>query len=431
MRKLLLALLFCTSLAHAATRPVTITLKSEDGKPFTTTSEIFVWDEKGKPIEPTLYMTATKMLPSHLKLEPGLYSLYMHPKDTKAPQQVWHGLEVKEDTTQWDLKVLPIASLQGRIVLADGKPAVNSYVAVQSGTWDSYLTRPHGERSVGVIHTPPTFSIWNSWHARGAQHAYSSTQTAADGTFTLSGIVPGNYALDVYEPKSKKHFTIPFAPALKIDAEKGEPTKIGDWKVPENGWDWLFDQKLQHNGVSSKFDGQGEMKVENGVLRLATGNDLTGVTWDDKTLPRENYEITLDARRTAGSDFFCGLTFPVGAKPLTWIVGGWGGTIVGLSNINGSSAVENEATRSHEFVENRWYRLRLRVSKAKIEAWIDGEKKIDLSTEGKEFSVRFSVEPSLPLGIASWRTTGELRDIRIRRLDAGEVTEIEKTVDQP
>ncbi len=420
-----LALLFCLAAPlFAAPRDVTITLKSADGKPFTAAAELFVWDDKGIAVK--------KEKDNLWKLEPGIYSLYMHPaKDQKAPHKVWHGLGVKDDTTEWKLTVPPVASVQGRIVLADGKPAAKCYVSVQSGTWASYLTRPHGELTLGISPFPPTFAERDSWHGRGAQHAYSSTHTAADGSFTLPGLVPGNYALDVYDFHSKKHFTIPFAPALRIDAEKGEPTKIGDWKMPENGWDWLFDAKLQHNGAPAKFDGQGEMKIENGVLRLATGNDLTGVTWDDKTLPRENYEITLDARRTEGTDFFCGLTFPVADKPLSWILGGWGGTIVGLSNVNGSSAVENESTRTYEFEQNRWYRLRLRVSKAKIEAWIDGEKVIDMPTRDKEFSVRFSVESSLPLGIATWRTSGEVRDMRIRRLDAGEVTEIEKTVDQP
>lgn len=418
MRKLLLFLLIFAAAAHAAPRDVTITLKTEDGKPLTTRAAFFIWDDKGVAVQTPK--------DNHWQLEPGTYTLYMQPaKSEKVPQKVWHQLEVKDDTTNWNLTVPPIAAVQGRILLANGKPAVGCQVCIQTGTWFANMEKTvEGISSFYMRSTLPS-------KARGARNAYSSTQTAADGSFTLNGLVPDNFALDIYEPQASKWFTIPFAPALKIDAEKGVPTKIGDWKVPENSWNWLFNTELRHNAAPTKFDGQGEMKIENGVLRLATGNDLTGVTWDDKTLPRENYEITLDARRTAGSDFFCGLSFPVGAKPLTWIVGGWGGTVVGLSNINGSSAAENEATRSYEFEENRWYRLRLRVSKSKIEAWINDEKKIDLPTEDKEFSVRFSVEPSLPLGIATWRTTGELRDIRIRRLDANEVTDIEKTVDQP
>jgi hypothetical protein len=160
---------------------------------------------------------------------------------------------------------------------------------------------------------------------------------------------------------------------------------------------------------------------------------MTGVNWPDlekEKLPRQNYEISFDARRVEGVDFFAGLTFPYNDKPISWIVGGWGGTIVGLSNVNGFAAVENETTRTMEFEDERWYRLRLRVSQPKIEAWIDDEKVIDLPTMDKEFTVRWSVEPSLPLGFATWKTGGELRDIRIRSLEKDELAAIEKSVQE-
>ena len=57
-----------------------------------------------------------------------------------------------------------------------------------------------------------------------------------------------------------------------------------------------------------------------------------------------DYEVTLEAMRVDGNDFFCGMTFPAGKDPCTLIVGGWGGTVVGLSSINGMDASENETT---------------------------------------------------------------------------------------
>ena len=65
--------------------------------------------------------------------------------------------------------------------------------------------------------------------------------------------------------------------------------------------------------------------------------------------PREDYEVSLEARRLEGTDFFCGLTFPVGKEPCTLIIGGWGGTTVGLSNVDDYSAALTKAGVKHRF----------------------------------------------------------------------------------
>jgi 3-keto-disaccharide hydrolase len=68
------------------------------------------------------------------------------------------------------------------------------------------------------------------------------------------------------------------------------------------------------------------------------------------------------------------------------------------------------------FENGRWFQVRVRVSKGKIEAWIDAEKMVDVTTEGKTLSIRLEVEPSKPLGIATWNTSAALRNIKLRRL---------------
>ncbi|MCH8829278.1 MAG: DUF1080 domain-containing protein, partial [Planctomycetes bacterium] len=68
------------------------------------------------------------------------------------------------------------------------------------------------------------------------------------------------------------------------------------------------------------------------------------------------------------------------------------------------------------FKKGEWYRIRLRVTETKIEAWIDGQKIVDQKTTGKKISVRQEIELSKPFGFATWQTTGALRNIRIRRL---------------
>jgi len=146
---------------------------------------------------------------------------------------------------------------------------------------------------------------------------------------------------------------------------------------------------------------------------------LTGINWTND-MSKTDYEVVLDAMKLQGSDFFCGLTFPVQDTYCSLILGGWGGTVVGLSSIEGEDASENETTRFIKFETGQWYRVRLRVTTAKIEAWLDDKQIIDLKTEGMHIALRFGeIEMSKPLGIASYETATALRGIRTRRLEAG------------
>ena len=130
-----------------------------------------------------------------------------------------------------------------------------------------------------------------------------------------------------------------------------------------------------------------------------------------------NYEIALDAMRLMGSDFFCGLTVPVGTNCCSLIVGGWGGSLMGISSVNGMDASENETTKFSNFEAGRWYRIRLRVTENRIEAWIDEEKLVDLDTAEKRIAVRpGDIELSQPLGVAAWQTSTALREIKYRRV---------------
>ena len=181
-------------------------------------------------------------------------------------------------------------------------------------------------------------------------------------------------------------------------------------------WQPLFDGKTLSNWQSTKFVGEGAVTVESGQIVLEAGRNLTGITWTGPELPTTNYEIALQAMRVQGSDFFAGVTFPVADSFCSLILGGWGGTVVGLSSINGMDASENETSQSIQFESGRWYNIRIRVTPATIEAWLDERQIINQDLKGNKISTRFEVEPSQPLGVASWRTKAALRDLRLRRL---------------
>jgi hypothetical protein len=178
----------------------------------------------------------------------------------------------------------------------------------------------------------------------------------------------------------------------------------------------LFDGKTLKGWAITDFGGHGEVRVESGQIIIGMGAALSGVHWTNP-LPKMDYEVTLEAMKVEGSDFFCGLTFPVRDAFCSLICGGWGGGVVGLSSIDGNDASENETTRVMNFDQKRWYRIRLRVSQKKIEAWIDTEKVVDIETTDRQISLRAGeIELSAPFGIATWQTTAALRGIKLRRL---------------
>lgn len=191
-------------------------------------------------------------------------------------------------------------------------------------------------------------------------------------------------------------------------------------KDPE--WKSLFDGKTLKNWKSSQFGGEGEVNVEEGVIVMNQGSDMTGITWTGEKLPKMNYEISLMAKRIEGSDFFCGLTFEVNDDPCSLIVGGWGGGVVGISSLNGLDASSNETMRYESFEKGKWYKIRMRVSDVGLMAWIDETQVVSVSTKGKKISIRGEVEPSRPFGISCYATTAGLKEIKIRPLTKEEAS---------
>lgn len=177
-----------------------------------------------------------------------------------------------------------------------------------------------------------------------------------------------------------------------------------EWK-PLTGWQ------------ETKFTGHGKARAENGVIYLDAGAPMTGVTRAGD-FPLTNYEIRFEAARLQGGDFFASLTFPVGPSHCTWVTGGWGGDIVGLSNIDGWDASDNETRTYFTFETARWYQFRLQVTSGTIRAWIDDKAIINVPITGRDIALRRGeMHLSTPLGFASYNTAGGIRKIEYRPLN--------------
>ncbi len=169
--------------------------------------------------------------------------------------------------------------------------------------------------------------------------------------------------------------------------------------------------------VIEKYDfaRHGEIMVEDDAIVLGAGRPASGIRIAGD-FPRMNYEVTLEAKRIEGSDFFCGMTFPVGDDYLSLVLGGWGGGTTGISNLDNLSAIENATTGFQEFEQNRWYRIRLRVTDTKVEVWIDDDQIVDVEHTKHKLSIWWEQEPVRPFGIANWYTKSAVRSIRLTRL---------------
>lgn len=198
-----------------------------------------------------------------------------------------------------------------------------------------------------------------------------------------------------------------------------EPTAKTEWKV-------LCDGKSLKDWKVAQFGGDGAVKSEDGAIVMQQGAELTGIHWDGAALPKRNYEVDLDAKKIDGSDFFCGLVFPVGDDQCSFVVGGWGGGVVGLSAVDGMFADDNSTTSHMSFDDKRWYRIRLRVSETHIQAWIDDKRVVNLDTRGKKISMHPAVLPLKPFGVSCFSTVAAVRNIRIRDLTKEESVEVPK-----
>ncbi len=188
----------------------------------------------------------------------------------------------------------------------------------------------------------------------------------------------------------------------------------------------LFDGKTLDGWKKTDFYHAGEVKVDDGRIVLAAGDSMTGITTTRQDLPTTDYELTYEAMRLTGDDFFAAATFPVGKSYITLVNGGWGGHVTGLSSLDGQDASENETTGSFKYQEKTWYRFRVRVTGEVIRCWVGDKQVIAVTHKEKHVGTRVETCANEPLGFATWKTAGALRNIEIRALSPDEIAATDK-----
>jgi hypothetical protein len=180
----------------------------------------------------------------------------------------------------------------------------------------------------------------------------------------------------------------------------------------------LFDGKSLDAWETVDIGGSGQIELEGGVMIINQGDSLSGVVYKKAAeLPLNNYEISLEAKRLQGVDFFCGLTFPVGdlKKCGTLICGGWGGSVTGISSIDDVDASENATGTYQKYEDDKWYKIRLRVTPANLSVWIDDKQIVDQDIKDRKVSLRPGpIETYAPLAISTFNTTAAIQNVRMK-----------------
>ncbi|MDO5579896.1 MAG: DUF1080 domain-containing protein [Planctomycetia bacterium] len=199
----------------------------------------------------------------------------------------------------------------------------------------------------------------------------------------------------------------------------------------ENHWLSLFDGKTLNGWESCENYGSGKIAVENGSILLEKGKLATAIHYaGTQAFPNSNYEIQYKAMRTKGLDFFAALTFPVGGGFCTFINGGWGGTMIGLSSIDGMDASENSSSSYFEFVNKKWYQFRIRTTNKVVQVWIDDKEVITQEVGESSWTLRLEVESTKPLGFSTWESDGLIKDIQYKTLTAKEIKEADSALER-
>ncbi len=182
--------------------------------------------------------------------------------------------------------------------------------------------------------------------------------------------------------------------ALTASAQDWQP--LNDWK-------------------QTAFPRAGTVHIAKDAITLDPGGPMTGVTASDFK-HRLNYEIRFEASRLKGNDFFASLTFPFNDSHATWVNGGWGGDIIGISSIDNWDASENETRAYFNFDNDRFYHFRIEVKATSIRAWIDDKLVVNLNINNRTISLRRGMDITTPLSIFSYNTASSICKIEYRLL---------------
>lgn len=154
----------------------------------------------------------------------------------------------------------------------------------------------------------------------------------------------------------------------------------------------------------------GRWSIENGqVIQAGMGTDqrlmFGDAAWTD-------YEFTLEAQKTGGSEGFLILFRETGAQAHYWYnIGGWGNMRHQLEKARPGQGrgVVGPAVRD-KIETGKWYTIRVRCDGNHFQIWLDGQQVLDY-TDTRSANLKGRV------GIGTWATLAKFRNFKVTTLD--------------
>jgi hypothetical protein len=188
---------------------------------------------------------------------------------------------------------------------------------------------------------------------------------------------------------------------------------------PRVEWKLLSDE-FASSWKAAGMAEEGVISIKDGEISMQPGQPMTGVRfdpWEAADLPLTRYAIEFEAMRVEGNDFFGTVTFPVNETHVSLIIGGWGGTLVGISSLDDLDASENTTTGNAFFKNHEWHQVRVEVRDDDLRVWIRGKLFVNVSIKGRKLGLRAGeIEKCAPFGFTTYATWARVRSVVVRRL---------------
>ena len=182
------------------------------------------------------------------------------------------------------------------------------------------------------------------------------------------------------------------------------------------GWKDLFDGKSLDGWKACDFYAPGKVHVEDGAVVMDKGKIMTGVVYTRGDFPKMDYEFILEGKKIDGDDFFCTTTFRSATRSVrSWSAAG----AAAWSACPASTARTPPRTRRGRTRSSRTTNGTKSASASAGSGSRPGStatKVVDLDTTDRKISIRVECNACKPFGIATYQTTGAIRNIRVRPL---------------
>jgi serine/threonine-protein kinase len=189
----------------------------------------------------------------------------------------------------------------------------------------------------------------------------------------------------------------------------------------QTAWQDLFDGRTLDGWRvvedAPEFAKHGTVLPRGRELIFEKGDPATGIAWT-REVRRVDYEISLEAMRERGTGSLCEVFFPFKDEYCKLAVAG-DNTMVCLELVDDRPGPQNATQRKFACQDGRWYRIRLRVTAAAIEAWVDDEKMVDFDPARHKLSLHPYQFPLRPFGLRTWNSAAAIRNLRLRQLTTG------------